>query len=412
MDNDDKGLGIGSTGKELSKAFKEGTLFSKPDTMIGGTGYAPNADQMKPIDDTDDLQKIAEGADPEAVKKASAEAKQANAYNPLDYENQRSQSVIYSQREITEQQLAEVRARNEAALREQQRIAAEDKAKRVSFKIGIGIFIGVLVVVAIIMAIVIVSSIRTVVTPPEPEPEDPPMPLSTVDGYSCETQICGKVTDLPDGRIILRDNAYYIYNTQTKERESTTIDNQDYIDVYSFKWGEKTYVTLDPTSNYTALYSVDENRYAVTYAYDKYYTSIQDSVYNDMHQIEGSYIVASVGGTLKIVNLTNGQPVASGKTRVFTHDGYYFGYEEGNRIYIYTQTGKTITTITQDADNRVFTRDGRLIVVKESFDVRLYDQSGEEIGDDPIYDEIFDSGYDEYIGYITKNNQYYQIPLE
>ena len=216
MDNDDKGLGIGSTGKELSKAFKEGTLFSKPDTMIGGTGYAPNADQMKPIDDTDDLQKIAEGADPEAVKKASAEAKQANAYNPLDYENQRSQSVIYSQREITEQQLAEVRARNEAALREQQRIAAEDKAKRVSFKIGIGIFIGVLVVVAIIMAIVIVSSIRTVVTPPEPEPEDPPMPLSTVDGYSCETQICGKVTDLPDGRIILRDNAYYIYNTQTK----------------------------------------------------------------------------------------------------------------------------------------------------------------------------------------------------
>ena len=73
MDNDDKGLGIGSTGSNLSKAFKEGTLFSKPDTIVGGTGYAPNADQMKPVDDTDDLQKIAEGADPDAVKKASEE---------------------------------------------------------------------------------------------------------------------------------------------------------------------------------------------------------------------------------------------------------------------------------------------------------------------------------------------------
>ena len=71
MDNDDKGLGIGSTGKNLTQAFKEGTLFSKPDTTSGGTGYAPNADNMKPVDDTDDLQKIAEGADPEAVKKAA-----------------------------------------------------------------------------------------------------------------------------------------------------------------------------------------------------------------------------------------------------------------------------------------------------------------------------------------------------
>lgn len=412
MDNDDKGLGIGSTGSNLSKAFKEGTLFSKPDTYVGGTGYAPNADQTKPEDNTDDLQKIAEGADPEAVKKAAEEAKQANAYNPLDYENQRSQSVIYSQREITEQQLAEVRARNEAALREQQRIATEEKVERASFKTGVAIFIAAIIVVAIVLVIIIISSIRPIVPPPEPEPEDPPMALSTVDGYSCETQTCGKVTDLPDGRIILRDDNYYIYDTKTKQRDSTTIDAIDYIDVYSFTWGGKTYVTLDPTSNYTALYSVEENRYVVTYAYDKYYTNINDSVYDEMHQIEGSYIVAKIDKTLKIVNLTSGQPVAKGTSRVFTHDGFYFGYEEGNRIYLYTQTGKTITTITQDEENRVFTRNGRLVVVKEKYDVRLYDQAGEEIGDDPIYDEIFDRGNDDYLSYIINTKSFYQIPLK
>ena len=412
MDNDDKGLGVGSTGNNLSKAFKEGTLFSKPDTVIGGTGYAPNADNVKPIDDTDDLQKIAEGADPEAVKKAAEEAKQANAYNPQDYENQRSQSVIYSQREITEQQLAEVRARNEAALREQQRIATEEKVERASFKTGVGIFIAAIVVVAIILVVVIISSIRTPVAPPEEPPEDPPMELSTVDGYSCETQTCGKVTDLPDGRIVLRDSKYYIYDTKTKERNSTTIDEQDYITVYSFYWGDKIYITLDPTSDLTALYSVEENRYVVPYSYDKYYTDINDSVYDEMHQIEGSYIVAKVGNTFKIVNLTSGQPVANGSSRVFTHDGFYFGYEEGNRIYIYTQTGKTITTITQGDTDRVFTREGRLVVVKESYDIRMYDQTGEEISDDPIYDEIFENGGDDYLGYIIKNTKFYQIPLE
>lgn len=412
MDNDDKGLGIGSTGSNLSKAFKEGTLFSKPDTRIGGTGYAPNADKVKPADDTDDLQKIAEGADPEAVKRAAEEAKKVNAYNPLDYENQRSQSVIYSQREITEQQLAEVRARNEAALREQQRLATEEKVERVGFKTGVAIFIAVIVVVAVILVAVIISSIRKPVAPPEDPPEDPPMALSTVDGYSCETQLCGKVTDLPDGRIILRDENYYIYDTKTKERSSTTIDAQDYIDVYSFSWGGKIYVTLDPTTNNTALYSVDENRYVVSYEYDNYYTNINDSVYDEMHQIEGSYIVAKVGGTLKIVNLTTGQPVAKGTSRVFTHDGYYFGYEEGNRIYIYTQTGKVITTITQDEENRIYTREGRLIVVKEKFDVRLYGQSGEELGDDAIANEIFEYGNDDYLAYINGNNKFYKIPQE
>ena len=412
MDNDDKGLGIGSTGSNLSKAFKEGTLFSKPDTIVGGTGYAPNADQMKPVDDTDDLQKIAEGADPDAVKKAAEEAQKANAYNPLDYENRRSQSVIYSQREITEQQLAEVRSRNEAALREQQRIATEQKVERASFKTGVAIFIAAIVVVAIILVVVIISSIRTPVAPPDDPPEEPPMALSTVDGYSCETQTCGKVTDLPDGRIILRDNNYYIYDTKTKERSSTTIDTQDYIDVQAFYWGGKIYVTLDPTTNNTALYSVEENRYVVSYEYDKFYTDIKDSVYDEMRQIEGSYIVAKIGNTMKIVNLTTGQPVANGSSRVFTHDGFYFGYEEGNRIYIYTKTGKTITTITQGDTDRLFTRDGRLIVVKETYDIRMYDQAGEEISDDPIYEEIFENGGDDYLGYIIKNSKFYQIPLK
>ena len=218
---------------------KDAALFGNAAgaNYVGGTGEAPNADLAKPVDNTDELQAIAEGADPEAVKRA-AEEKEArkNRYNPQQFENMRSQSVVYSQREITEQQLAEVRARNEAAVREAKLREAQEKAKRTSVKIGLIIFIVIIVVAVGWLLIVILSHTDPVVPPtPEPEPEKP-VELSKVDGYSCETTVCGKIVDLPDGRIVLRDTAYYIYNTSTKERLSTTIDQQDYNSVKPFIW--------------------------------------------------------------------------------------------------------------------------------------------------------------------------------
>lgn len=412
MDNDDKGLGIGSTGKNLTQAFKEGTLFSKPDTTSGGTGYAPNADNMKPVDDTDDLQKIAEGADPEAVKKAAEEREKARAYNPRDFENRRSQSMVYSQREVTEQQLADVRARNEAAMRAQQHQIAEEKAKRGAFKLGIGIFIAFLVIIAIVLVFVVLTSIRRPVAPPEPEPEEKPTALSTVDGYSCETQVCGKVTDLPDGRIVLRDTAYYIYNTQTKERTSTTIDTVDHNTITSFTWGGKIYLTLDPSSGQTALFSVDENRYVTRYDYDKFYIDINDSVYDEMHQVEGEYIVAKSGSNLKLIELTSGMQVISGHNRVFIHDGYFFSYQEDGRIYAYTSGGELIKVLDPSEGSVFYTREGRLLSFEGEYaTLRFFCHSTMDCpGDDAIALEVYRDGPPDYLGYVSKNSKFYRIP--
>ena len=410
MDDNSKGLGLGSAGKNLSKAIKDGSLFQKPTASVGGTGYAPNADQVAPDDDTDDLQKIAEGADPVAVRQATAAAQQANAYNPQDYENRRSQSVVYSQREVTEQQLAEVRARNEAAVREEQRRIAEEKAKRATVKTGVIVFIIILVVAAIALAIIIATSMRRSVAPPAVEPDAEKPQLSTVDGYSCETELCGKVADLPDGRIILRDTAYYIYDAKNQNRESTTIDAQDYNEVYGFTWGGKTYLTLDPNSGLTALYSINETRYVTSYAYDKFYTKISDSVYNDMSQIEGDYIVAQVAGSLKLISLVSGENLASGSTRVFTHDNFFFGYEDGKRIYAYTSSGKAITTVTSSSNDCYFTRAGYLISVKDANEIRIFNSRGEEDSAASFYEEIFAAPDGDYLKFLSNNASYYRIP--
>ena len=343
---------------------KDAALFGNAAgaNYVGGTGEAPNADLAKPVDNTDELQAIAEGADPEAVKRA-AEEKEArrNRYNPQQFENMRSQSVVYSQREITEQQLAEVRARNEAAVREAKLREAQEKAKRTSVKIGLIIF-AVIIVVAVGWLLIVILSHTDPVVPPTPEPEPvKPVELSKVDGYSCETTVCGKIVDLPDGRIILRDTAYYIYNTSTKERTSTTIDQQDYISVKPFIWNKQILLTLDSMASKTAVFSISDNRYLVGYEHDVYYTDINDDVYKEMKWVEGSYIVAKTSGKYYLVSLANGMVAATATNHVFMRDNFIIGFENENRRYVYNKNNEMITVV--DPGKEIYVKGDIVVIV-------------------------------------------------
>ena len=409
MEDGNKGLGIGSAGKELGKAFKEGTLFRKSNVKTGGTGYAPNADQAKPIDDTDELQKIAEGADPEAVRQMAAQ-EQAKVYNPQEYEMARSQSLVFSQREITEAQLEAVRAQNEEAMRAQQRQIAENKAKRTGLKITVVVIAIAVVIAAIALIVAIFINRRKPVSPTIEDSTAEETELSSVDGYNCETSLCGKAADLPDGRILLRDTEYYIYDIKKQERTSTTIDTQDYNSIRSFNWSGKTYLELDPNSDPSALYSVSDNRYITSYGFDAFYDDINNAGYDGMRDIASGYILARANGSYKLVDLNTGKAVVSGANRVFAHDGFFFGYEANNMVYAYTTGAKAIVSIHPDSQNKFFTRNGILIVVTNGEDLVLYSRSGATITEGAVYDEVYDHSGEECMPFLLSNANFYRIP--
>ena len=254
-----------------------------------------------------------------------------------------------------------MRARNEAAVREAKLREAQEKAKRTSVKIGLIIFIVIIVVAVGWLLIVILSHTDPVVPPtPEPEPEKP-VELSKVDGYSCETTVCGKIVDLPDGRIVLRDTAYYIYNTSTKERLSTTIDQQDYNSVKPFIWNKQILITLDSMTGKTAIFSISDNRYLVGYEHDVYYTDINDDVYKEMKWVEGSYIVAKTSGKYYLVNLTNGMVAATATNHVFIRDNFIIGFESEGRRYIYNKDNEMIAVA--EAGTDIFVKGDIVIII-------------------------------------------------
>jgi len=166
--------------------------------------------------------------------------------------NVQTQSIVKSAREEAEQELAQVKAYNDEMLRRERAAEGVNTAKRTGLLI-FGIILGVAVVGVIIW--LVVSAIIFAQHPVDPTdlpPEEDPAKLGEVDGYKCKTANCEKVVDLPDGRIIIRDTSYYIYDLEEKVATLTTIENRDYHAITPFYWGKRLLAELDPESDSSA----------------------------------------------------------------------------------------------------------------------------------------------------------------
>lgn len=328
------------------------------------------------------VHKILDGkTEDDAVKRATdASGLVDNAsviVQPNKYENIQSQSIVESTRETASEELAQIEAYNREMLRQQHMQEAKNKAKRTTIYVIIGIF-GLFVFV--VLGWMLVNAIMSINTPPAPTklPEPPTaQKYDKVDGYDCKTSKCYKVEDLIDGRIILRDDMYYVYDIETKELSLTSIENQEYHNVKSFAWGGDNLVVLDPESDYSGLYSVSKNQMLVGFKYDNFYIDANDKVYAEMKSYAGKYIIARKDGLYRLVDVSTGQELIHGSEGVLIHDNFLASHENGGERRLYTLSGSQIAQVLPG--EHLFIKGSYGLHVNSKGSFALYNPSGEKV---------------------------------
>ena len=300
-----------------------------------------------------------------------------NAQDP-NIVNVQTQSIVESAREEAEKELEQVKAYNDEMLRRERAAEAANTAKRTGLTI-FGIILGIAVVVITIW--LVVNSVILAQGPADPgekPPEADPDELSVIDGYKCTTTNCEKVVDLPDGRIIIRDTNYYIYDLEEREAILTTIENRDYHAITPFYWGERLLAELDPESDPSAIYNISENHATTGYNYDAIYHDIEDEVYKDQKHVLGKMIIVKGSGSYRLIDLTTGSEIVRGSNKVFTHGNFYFGYEAGNEIRAYTGTGKQFKAAKEN--ERLYVKDKYVVYLNDKDSFEVYDEQGVKMG--------------------------------
>lgn len=328
--------------------------------------------------------------------------------------NLQTKSLVESQRESSADELAKANAYAEE-LKRQERIAARQKtAKRAGIYAALGIFgLAFLGVVGFLLLQILNTSKGGVQTGGVAE-EQGEVKYNVIDGYQCKTDKCARMDDLPDGRILLRDEGYIIYNKQDSTSTSTTIEDQDYNSIKSFTWGSKIYAVVDPVSDRSGLYSISDNRMVVGYQYDTYYTDVNnEEIYGDMAWVTDQYIIASTSSPKEysVVDLLSGQSILRGGEHVFMNGGFLFGYEANGERRVYAP-GSSSAFLVAPAGDALFVRDSILIYYAASGNVRYYNTSGQtaRTSDIGFWEEIRRINRKELLAFLNGNSKYYKIP--
>ncbi|MFV0484782.1 MAG: hypothetical protein ACK5MU_00920 [Candidatus Saccharimonadales bacterium] len=304
-------------------------------------------------------------------------------------ENQDSVSIIESPREA-EIREAEEKAKALAAIEAEKNkeiINAEKrkKTRKIVFFVFCGILGAALLVALIWFAVVAISSVRTPAGDVGSGDETPSENLPIIAGYQCTTGACNKITDLPDGRILMRDTAYYIYDSDEKVAVKTTIPEKAYHAIVPFVWGDETLAILDPDTGRSALYSITRNQQVGEFNYDDFITDTKAAEYADMQWIIGKYIIAKQDDNIRLLDVFDGSEVVRAQEKVFARSPYFFGYDGDGVRRVYLSDG---TRILSSVEGEVlFMKDSRLIKVsgKTYMTLEVYDQTGTKLKADDDY---------------------------
>jgi hypothetical protein len=333
---------------------------------------------------------------------------------PENYENVQTQSIVETAREQADKELAQIKAYNEEMLRRQKAEEAKAKAKRGIIRFLLVVFV---IIIFGVLICVVINALMGVHTPPPPTPEPEPEEqgkYDTVNGYKCKTQKCYKMADMPDGRIVLRDDKYFIYDTTSKEAISTTIENQEYHNVYPFKWGDDILIDLDPESGLNGLFSVNSNRLVINFNYDAFLSDIKDTNYSDMNWAEGQYIIARKDSQYRLIRILDGKEIISGRDRVFVQDSFCIGFNGNGERRIYTLEGDQFTII--GSEFNIYIKGQYMVIAKinntsSRFEMRGPD--GKKIttqAKDPEYARLAKIKTKDFIKTMDADKSYYKVP--
>ena len=335
--------------------------------------------------------------------------------HPQNYENVQTQSVVETAREQAEKELAQIKAYNEEMLRRQKAEENKAKAKRGAIRTMLIIF---LIVFVIVVGWVVVGALTNVYNPPAPEPEpepEKPAQRDTVNGYKCKTDKCYKMADMPDGRIILRDDQYFIFDPTTRESSLTTIQNQEYYNITAFTWGKDILVDLDPETDFNGIYSVNENRMITGFNYDSFIHDIKDKSYNEMNWAEGQYIVARKDSQYRLIRLLDGKEIINGTNRVLVHDSFCISYFSNGERRFYTLEGEQF--LVAPVGSYVYIKGNYLVFMKtpdKSTSFELWGGDGKKIttNKDAEYLRLHKIKGKEFISTMEADKTYYKISAE
>ena len=326
------------------------------------------------------------------------------------YQNVQTQSLVKSSREEAGEQLAAINARNAEIMHQQQVAQNVTKVKRTGLYITIGIIFAAILAAIIWLLAGVLSSSHGGIAPAAEEEDEPTITYEEIDGYKCTSKRCSKMTIIDKSRFIVHDGTqFYIYDTKAKKKTNTAIPEREYHAIATFKWGDNQLAILDPESEKSALYSITNNLVLTEFVYDDFVKDINDSAYDGMKNVEGTFIVAKAGSGVRLINIATGKEMVRGAKRVFVREKYYFGYETDGTVRAYTETGKNITVIKQG--DSTFVRNGTLIVVSGEFDSCIfYNANGEQISEGPVYLEVYNNISQNYAAALKKDSRYFQIP--
>lgn len=330
---------------------------------------------------------------------------------PGNLENVQSQSLVETTREGASDELAQIKAFNQEMERQRKLQERRNKIRRFLIIFVLAIFGLIVVGVLVWMLINTFIAARQGVTPGGSVDPEQQAQYDTIDGYQCQTSNCYKVTELPDERILIRDDDFYLYNTNEKKAELTTIENQEYHDIKPFKWGDKIYLELDPESDRAGIYSVSDNSQVISFIYDTFYTDINSDVYKEMTWVEGQYIVAQLSGSYRLVRVYDGQEIIRGAKRVFIHDNFCISFEQGGERRIYTKDGEQFKVA--ELGSYVFIHNDTVVYIPakgKSFE--LYDATGTKLRKGSDYDAVKKIKSDALLSTLQQSSDYYQVFTE
>ena len=350
----------------------------------------------------DNQNAINDGEKPQQPANSNPVAKPSNLVNV------QTQSVVESPREVVEAELARVKALNDEALRQQKIAARKKKTKRILIFTLLGIFALGLLATLIWLIVNVIVGIRNPVSTSGSGNSGDNTALSSIDGYQCQTTKCSRVADVPDGRILIRDTKYYLYNKDTKEAKVTSIEEQDYHSITPFKWGDKLFAVLDPEADASALFSITENRLVTDYNYDQFYLDINDKVYSDMTDIAGKYIVAKALGQYRLINVATGSESVRADNRVLVHGNYFFGYESNGERRVYNVNGTQI--LISKSNYELYIKDGYVINAANGNGFEMYNTNADQVSEGSLSEWLNSLDIDTIVNTLNGRSDFYHVP--
>ena len=317
-------------------------------------------------------------------------------------------SLIESERE---ERLREANFKADAVAQLAKQAETSAFIKKIVKVVIICIFSAALVGVGIWVAISIISNLsgssNSATLPTKPDDPDTPV-LDVIEGYRCKTATCSKAADLPDGRLLIRDTAYYIFNPTDFGAVKTTINEVSYRTIEPFMWKGLLLVTLEEATNRMGLYSITDNRtLSPEYIYTSFATDIKDPLYKGFEWVEGQYILANRPGEVRLINTKTGDEILRATNKIFCLSKFFFGYETTGERRAFTTTGTRILS-SSTAFLAVTADNNYLVSIQNKTSLKMYDTTGTELrGDSDILKNfrktLTDAKAQDYAATITAN---------